>query len=151
MAAVLAAGPGRRAELPLSGRAVAHARHGAGADRRERAAISRAIENHRKNGETVLRSTLERRFVSLIEAHDLPRPRINRGTDHGELDARWPEQRLIVECDGLAVHGTRGAFEADRARERELVVAGWRVVRVRWRRLIDDAEVVARQLAALLG
>ena len=71
--------------------------------------------------------------------------------DHGELDATWPEQRLVVEVDGWAGHGTRRAFESDRARDRELVVAGWRVIRLTWRQLDEDGETIARQLSALLG
>jgi very-short-patch-repair endonuclease len=109
------------------------------------------LDNHRKNGETVLRSVLERRLLALLDDHGLPRPRMNRVGAEGELDARWPEQRLIVECDGFATHGTRKAFEADRARDRALQVAGWRVVRITWRQLTNDADVLARQLAALLG
>jgi uncharacterized membrane protein YgcG len=70
-------------------------------------AIRRVLDNHRRNGETVTRSLLERRLLALVDAHGLPRPRINRRTDHGELDARWPEERLVVECDGFAAHGTR--------------------------------------------
>jgi very-short-patch-repair endonuclease len=60
------------------------------------------------------------------------------------------DHRLVVECDGFAAHGTREAFERDRARDRELTVAGWRVVRLTWRQLTDDGAVIARQLAALL-
>jgi very-short-patch-repair endonuclease len=113
-------------------------------------AIRRVLDNHKRNGETVTRSRLERRFLALVDAHGLPRPRINRRTEHGELDARWPEQRLVVECDGFAAHGTREAFERDRARDRELTAAGWRVVRITWRQLTEDGDVIARQLAALL-
>lgn len=66
------------------------------------------------------------------------------------MDASWPDQRLIVECDGFATHGTREAFERDRAKDRALQVAGWRVVRITWRQLQDDGETIAAQLAALL-
>jgi very-short-patch-repair endonuclease len=118
--------------------------------RRGTQAARRVLENHRRNGETVTRSLLERRFLSLIDAHGLPRPRVNRSGDHGELDATWPEQRVVVECDGFAAHGTRRAFEEDRARDRALQVAGWRVVRITWRQLTADGDEIARQLAALL-
>jgi len=114
-------------------------------------AIRRVSDNHAKNGATVTRSLLERRFLALIDAHRLPRPVINRTGPEGELDARWPDQRLVVECDGFAAHGTRDAFERDRARDRELIVAGWRVVRITWRQLTDDADVIVRQIARLLA
>jgi len=109
------------------------------------------LDDHRRNGETVTRSLLERRFLALIDAHRLPRPMINRTGPEGELDARWPDQRLVVECDGFAAHGTRAAFERDRARDRELIVAGWRVIRITWRQLTDDADVIVRQIARLLA
>jgi very-short-patch-repair endonuclease len=63
----------------------------------------------------------------------------------------WPAQRLIVELDGRAVHDTAAAFERDRERDRTLHASGWRVVRVTWRQLHGDPEVVARDLRKLLG
>jgi very-short-patch-repair endonuclease len=68
-------------------------------------------------------------------------------TDHGEIDCRWRRERLIAELDGGGAHGTRAAFERDRA----LVVAGWRVVRVTWRQLHDDPAALAVEFRALLG
>ena len=65
-------------------------------------------------------------------------------------DALWPEQRLIVELDSYDIHTTRQAFEQDRARDRDLTLAGYRVVRVTWRQLTTDADAIARQLSALL-
>jgi hypothetical protein len=43
---------------------------------------------------------LERDFVAFLDAYDLPRPKVNRVTDHGELDATWPAHKLVVEVDG---------------------------------------------------
>jgi very-short-patch-repair endonuclease len=119
--------------------------------RRGTATIRRVLDEHRKNGRTIPTSTLERRLPTLLDAHGLPRPHINRISENGELDAIWPEQRLIVECDGFATHGTREAFERDRAKDRALQVAGRRVLRITWRQLRDDGDLIARQLAALLS
>ena len=119
--------------------------------RRGTRAIRAVLAKHRATGAPIPTSVLERRLLSLLDAHGLPRPRINRLTEHGELDATWPDRRLIVECDGFATHGTRTAFEADRARDRELVVAGWRVIRITWRQLTDEPETIAKQLGKLLG
>jgi very-short-patch-repair endonuclease len=119
--------------------------------RRATRAVRRLLDDHHRNGRTVPTSLLERRLRALLDAANLPQPEINRGSREGELDARWPEHRLIVECDGFAVHGTRKAFEADRAKDRALQVAGWRVIRLTWRQLTDEPDTIARQLAILLN
>lgn len=43
-------------------------------------------------------------------------------------DIAFPQQRVIVEIDGYAHHGTRAAFIADRWRYARLAAAGWRVL-----------------------
>ena len=49
------------------------------------------------------------------------------------------------------IHTTRRNFEEDRARDRALTAAGWRVVRITWRQLHHDATTLAAQLRTLLG
>jgi very-short-patch-repair endonuclease len=63
----------------------------------------------------------------------------------------WREQRLIVEVDGFAFHGSRHAFERDRRRDAELLAAGFRVVRFTWRQIAGEPEVVVARLAVLLA
>jgi very-short-patch-repair endonuclease len=62
----------------------------------------------------------------------------------------WRYQGLVVELDGHAFHGTRAAFEADRARDRSLHAAGWRVIRVTWHQLQADVQLLAQDLQAVL-
>jgi len=50
-----------------------------------------------------------------------------------------------------AFHATTAAFERDRARDRVLNVAGWRVVRITWLQLHDEAAALAADLRRLLG
>ena len=40
------------------------------------------------------------------------------------VDFLWRNRRLVVEVDGFGAHGTRSAFEADRARDIELKLMG---------------------------
>lgn len=63
----------------------------------------------------------------------------------------WRRQRLIVELDGRAVHGTERAFESDRQRDRMLLAEGWRSTRVTWRQLQDEPAAIAADLRELLG
>jgi very-short-patch-repair endonuclease len=102
----------------------------------------------------VTREELEKRFADVLGSSDLPRPRLNadvavRGRFY-EADCLWAEQRLIVELDGRATHGTSRAFENDRERDRLLQSDGWRVVRITWRQLRDDAAVVLADLQRML-
>ena len=66
------------------------------------------------------------------------------------VDFVWRAQRLAVETDGRATHGTRQAFERDRRRDQRLTVAGWRPVRVTWRKLTRSPAQVTETLLALL-
>lgn len=102
------------------------------------------------------RSVLERRFLRLTAAAGLPRPDVNalvevRSGRLVEADMVWHEQRVIVELDGRTWHGTAAAFERDRARDRELQAAGWRVIRITWRQFADHAAAVLADLRALLA
>jgi very-short-patch-repair endonuclease len=67
-----------------------------------------------------------------------------------ECDFVWPEERLVVETDGAAAHGTRGARKRDPARDACLMAAGWRVWRVSWAEVEAEPGVVAEQLGRLL-
>ncbi|MCW3065594.1 MAG: hypothetical protein JWN32_2766 [Solirubrobacterales bacterium] len=53
--------------------------------------------------------------------------------------------------DGYAFHSNRAAFERDHSRDADLHVAGFRVVRVTWRQLIGEPEVLLVALAQALG
>jgi very-short-patch-repair endonuclease len=96
------------------------------------------------------RSEAERRLKALCKAAGLPVPRTNARVAGWEVDAIWPAQRLVVEVDGWNFHGTRQAFERDRRRDASLQPAGYRVVRITWRRLRYEAYAVAAELALLL-
>ena len=98
----------------------------------------------------ITRSELEDRFLALCHDHGLPRPAVN-GRVHGyEVDFHWPAQRLVVEADSRRHHATRAAFEADRARDADLLVAGYRVVRFTYAQITDGHHAAARTLRALL-
>ena len=83
--------------------------------------------------------------------HALPRPTVNVRIGRFVADFLWAEERLIVETDGHASHGTRAAFEADRVRDAELTVAGYRVVRFTYRQVVAAPLVKARTVRTLLS
>jgi len=105
-------------------------------------------------GAGITRNDLEDLFIDFVDRVGLPRPATNAPLQLPgfwiEPDCMWREQRLIVELDGRATHATRSAFENDRARDRALTAAGWRVIRITWRQLHDDAAALTRDLRASL-
>jgi very-short-patch-repair endonuclease len=96
------------------------------------------------------RSDLEEDFLALCRRHRLPRPYVGATVGGYEDDFVWPDAHLIVETDGLAAHRTRRAFEDDRKRDRRLLHAGYRTVRLTGRALHDDESEVAEALRELL-
>ena len=89
-----------------------------------------------------------RRFKVYFRGYPWARELARRGH---EVDLLWPQERLIVEIDGYAYHGSRAAFERDRRRDARLLAAGYRVLRVSWRQIADDSdELVATLTHALV-
>jgi very-short-patch-repair endonuclease/predicted transcriptional regulator of viral defense system len=111
--------------------------------------LKRLVEDHRIVPTTTA-SDLERRFLTFLDANELPRPLVNESVDPFTPDFRWTDQRLIVELDGFETHGTRAAFERDRARDRRLMSEGWRVARITTRQLDEAPTELADELRALL-
>lgn len=110
----------------------------------------RALLAEASVGASIIRSELEERFQDFLIRADLPLPRTNAVVEGYEVDCVWPEQRLIVELDGHASHSPAHAFEVDRARDRRLEAAGWRVIRITWRQLVQEPELVEADLRRLL-
>lgn len=122
--------------------------------RRAGSAVLRALFRDRAAVRGITRRELERRFQAVLADADIPLPRLNAAVSvqgrFFEVDCLWAEQRLIVELDGRGSHGTELAFEKDRERDRLLLVEGWRVTRITWRQLRDDAPAVIADLRSLL-
>lgn len=102
-------------------------------------------------GPSPTRSVLERRFLALVRDAGLPRPETTVRVGRFEVDALWRTQRLIVELDGCGAHSARAAFEADRVRDAEHQAAGYRTLRVTWRRLVERPSRVVADLSAALA
>lgn len=103
----------------------------------------------------VTREELEARFLAFLDDHGFQRPRLNAwltiGSRRYQVDCLWPAQKVIVELDGYATHGTRHAFESDRDRDRRLLAAGYRGPRVTWRHLEEIPTEISADLRALLA
>lgn len=97
------------------------------------------------------RSDLEARFLSLSRRHRLPRPEINASVDRFLVDFLWRRERLVVEVDGWESHGTRSAFEADRARDARLKSLGYQVLRFTHWQVAHEPRAVVSTLRDLLA
>jgi very-short-patch-repair endonuclease len=97
------------------------------------------------------RSELEHRFLWLCRRHRLPTPEVNARVGSFVVDFLWRSRRLVVETDGYRFHRGRLAFEADRARDVELKLLGYTVVRFTHRQVVDEPLWVTRTLRGLLA
>ena len=97
------------------------------------------------------RTELERRFFALCRRHSLPRALTQQVVGPYTVDFLWPEQRLVVEVDGYGSHGTHSAFEADRARDAQLKLLGYEVIRFTWRQISAEPATVVAVMHGLLA
>jgi very-short-patch-repair endonuclease len=97
------------------------------------------------------RSEAERRLGILCRTAGLPLPRMNTRRAGWEVDAVWDAQRLVVEVDGHKFHAPAPQFERDRRKDGELMLAGYRVLRITWRRLTREPEQVIALIAGALA
>ncbi len=69
-------------------------------------------------------SDLERRFLRLIAATDLPPPETQVWLNGYRVDFYWPDLGLVVETDGLRYHRTPSQQKEDRLRDQAHTAAG---------------------------
>jgi hypothetical protein len=102
-----------------------------------------------------LKSPLEAKVLPLIVQRGLPPPLFNGPVDIAngriEVDFLWPNHRFALEADSRDFHGTAVAFERDRWRDRELLRAGYAVLRVTSFQAKREAEAVADTVAVHLS
>lgn len=117
-----------------------------------RTGVARLRAQLRQESDRVFtRSEAERRMLRLFARAQLPRPETNVRVTGLEVDFLWRAAKLIVEVDGHAFHGHRTAFERDRRRDQVLAAAGYRVIRVTWRQLVQEPIAVAVRLGQALA
>lgn len=100
---------------------------------------------------TFTRSGVEERFLDLVRVAGLPLPAMNYNVAGLELDAYWEAERLAVELDIYETHGTRAAFERDRLRQEDLLLAGIEMDRITGLRLKREPKRVIERLGRLLA
>lgn len=98
------------------------------------------------------RSWLEDALRGFAERRDLPMPQINALLPHNgrEVDALYPEQKLIIELDSWRFHSSRTSFERDRAKDADALAHGYRTLRVTAERLTGDGAEEAARIRRIL-
>jgi len=102
-------------------------------------------------GRGLTRSDLEDAFVAFCERFGLPRPATNVMLAGYEVDALFAPEKLIVELDSYEFHSDRTAFENDRNRDADTLLAGYQTIRVTWERLKENPRREAARLDAILA
>lgn len=92
-------------------------------------------------------SRLEMWALRLMREWGFPEPELQyplpwRSPRKGRVDFAYPRIRLIIEIDGRTWHSTLEAFEGDRLRDNHAQLAGWRVLRITYRMLIEQPGMV---------
>ena len=106
------------------------------------AAIRRRVDSRGESGgESVVRQRL--RALGIRFAMQVRIDRVGR-VDFVVGD------RLVIEVDGYAYHGTREAFERDRGRDLALVEQGRLVIRVSQRQVLDEWPRIERAILAIV-
>jgi hypothetical protein len=119
--------------------------------RRAGSGTVRAVLEARNAGATIVRSDLEVQFLEFVDESGFPEPEMNALIEGLEVDAVWRDQRVAVELDSRTFHLTAAAFEADRERDRTLMAARWRPVRITAKHLERTRDRLREDLAKLLG
>jgi very-short-patch-repair endonuclease len=100
-------------------------------------------------------SALEMRFVRALLAAGLTelvqQYRVRIGGRRYRIDLAYPDEKLAIELDGWDTHRMRSAFDEDRARANDLVVAGWHVLRFTSSMTNEQAVSTVRSALAALA
>lgn len=128
--------------------AIRHGRPGA-------SALGRIVAAHQA-GSTVTRSDLEELFLAFCREVGLPQPEFNAplvlpSARAIEVDALWQTKRVAVELDSRGFHSHPAAFESDRSRDLELLVAGYLPARITRKQLTEHREWLEAHLRSLLA
>jgi hypothetical protein len=96
------------------------------------------------------RSGWEDDFPAFCRRFGLPEPVMAATVAGWEVDALFPEEKVIVELDGWAFHSSRQSFEDDRERDACTLAAGHVTLRVTWTRMHERARREAERLHQIL-
>ena len=104
----------------------------------------------RHEGPVRFRSGGERIVLEMLKRARLPKPEVNAIVGSDEVDFVYRVQKVAVELDGGAAHGTPRAVDHDRRKEARLRALGYEVLRYSWWQIDEEPEAVIAEIAATL-
>jgi very-short-patch-repair endonuclease len=99
--------------------------------------VMRALVDARDSRLPTSESVLETKLLRVLRRARLPEPLPQHKICDGSrvvarVDLAYPDHRLAIEADGFRWHSGRMRWQRDRARANDLMLLGWRVIRVTW-------------------
>jgi hypothetical protein len=95
-------------------------------------------------------SELEDDLFPFCVRYGFPLPETNVYVAGHRVDALFPVEKVIIECDGWRFDNTRAAFETDRDRDADTLEADHVTIRLTKRRLRGDPDREAERLHNIL-
>lgn len=112
-----------------------------------RRAVADVVDNPWSVGERITHRRLKEAGITGWVAN--PPVRLRSGIRHP--DVALMDIKLAIEIDGREHHGSRAAFESDRARDNEFVEAGWTVLHFTWKQVTGDPELMISTIRATVA
>jgi very-short-patch-repair endonuclease len=75
------------------------------------------------------------RVPGVLQAFGLPEPTLSTYVAGYEADAFFEEEKIVIELDSWTFHNDKDAFESDRDRDVDRLLAGCITVRITWERI----------------
>jgi very-short-patch-repair endonuclease len=95
---------------------------------------------------------LEPRMARLLQKQGLPKPAFQHWVTPGiRVDFAYVDLKIAIEVDGFSTRRTPAALDASNARQNELVLLGWTVLRFTWKQVVRQPDLVARTVLVTLS
>jgi hypothetical protein len=124
--------------------------------RRRGVPLLRTIVDGETIGTTLTRSDKEEILLKVLDRFGLPRGVFNARIYLSDGAEKWPDcwyakEGVAVEVQSNSCHGSWSQQKGDYARTADLAVEGILTLPVAWEQLVDEPEVFARRLRAVLA
>jgi very-short-patch-repair endonuclease len=93
---------------------------------------------------------LERKFLAIVRAANLPSPETQVSVNGYRVDFYWPDLGLVVETDGWRYHRTTGEQTTDHRRDQAHMTSGMTTLRFAEGQVRHEPERVRRTLTAVV-